>query len=112
MYIGVKFEARREIIKCVLILLGLNVERKERFCIITDEAFKVKRLYVKLIIVLLILFLSRNYKLMRLFPFRPGRQTHREDSHCMNLKKIGEYCFGRLKRMTVRCHLLQAQTIR
>ena len=52
MYIGVKCVARKEIIKCVLVLLGfLNVERKARFCVITDEAYKVKSLYVKSIVV-------------------------------------------------------------
>ena len=56
MYIGVKFVVRKEIIKCVLALLGLNVERKARFCNNSDEAFKGKRLYVELIIVLLFLF--------------------------------------------------------
>ena len=42
------------------------------FCINTDEAYKVKRLYVELIIALLFLFLSRNYKVVCLFPFRLG----------------------------------------
>ena len=42
------------------------------FCINTDEAYEVKRLYVELIIVLLFLFLSRNYKVVCLFPFRLG----------------------------------------
>ena len=44
--------ARNEIIKCVLVLLGLNVEWKARFSNNTDEAFKVKRINVELIIVL------------------------------------------------------------
>ena len=57
MFIGVKFVAIKEFIKCVLFLRGfINVERKERFCIITDEAYKVKRLYDKYIIVLLFSF--------------------------------------------------------
>ena len=51
MYIGVKFVTRKEIIKFVLVLLTLNVERKAQFCNNTDEAYKVKRLYVELIIV-------------------------------------------------------------
>ena len=45
MYIDVKSVARKEIIKYVLVLPGfLNVEWKARFCIITDEAYKVKHL--------------------------------------------------------------------
>ena len=53
MYIGVNFVARKEILKCVLVLLGfLNVDRKARFCIITDEVYKAKHLYIKSLVVL------------------------------------------------------------
>ena len=68
MYIGVKFVAIKEIIKFVLVFLrSVNVEQKARFCIITDEAYKVKR-YVKSIV---ISFLSRHNKVVYLFPFGP-----------------------------------------
>ena len=56
MYIGVNFVAREKIMKCVLVFLGLNVQRKAQFCNNTDEAYKLKRSYVELIIVLLFLF--------------------------------------------------------
>ena len=58
--------ARKEIIKCVLVLLGLNVEQKAPFCN-TDEAYKMKRLYFELIIVLLFLFCPVIIKLCAYF---------------------------------------------
>ena len=39
-YIVVKSVARKEIKKCVLVLLSLNIERKAQFCNETDETFK------------------------------------------------------------------------
>ena len=68
-YIGVKinFVTRKEIIKCVLVLLGLNVKRKARFCNNTDEAYKVKHLFFQLIIVLLFLFCPVIIKLCAYF---------------------------------------------
>ena len=56
MYIGVKFLARKEIIKCVLVLLGLNIEQEAQFCNNTDDAYKVKRLFVEFIIVFFYFF--------------------------------------------------------
>ena len=57
MHIDVEFVTRKEIIKCVFLLWFINVERKARYCIIiTDEAYKVKRLYVKSIVVFLLFF--------------------------------------------------------
>ena len=56
MYIGVKFVARKEIIKCVIVFHELNVEQKARFCNNTGETCKVKPLFVQLLIVLLFLF--------------------------------------------------------
>ena len=58
---------REEIIKCVLVLLRLNVERKIRFCNDTDEAYKVKRLNVEPITVLLYLFCPVIIKLCSYF---------------------------------------------
>ena len=55
MYIGVKFVARKEIIKCVIVFHELNVEQKG-FCNNTGETCKVKPFYVQLLIVLLFLF--------------------------------------------------------
>ena len=61
MYLGVKFVKRKEFIKCGLGLLGvLNVERKAQFCVITNEAYKLKRLYVKFIVVLFLFLLVRK----------------------------------------------------
>ena len=68
MYIDVKFTvARKEIIKSVLVLHGLNVEWKARFCNKTDEAYKLKRLYGELIIVLLFPFCPVVIKLCAYF---------------------------------------------
>ena len=41
-----------------------NYETKKEITNNTDEAYKVKRLNVELLIVLLFLFLSRNYKVV------------------------------------------------
>ena len=67
MCIVAKFIARKEIIKCVLVLLGLNVERKAGSCNNTGEVYKVKPLYVELVIVLLFLFCSPIIKLCAYF---------------------------------------------
>ena len=69
MYICVKFMARKEIIKYVLyiVLLGLNVERKARFCNNTDKAYNVKCLNVELIEVLLFRFCLAIIKLCAYF---------------------------------------------
>ena len=67
MYIGLKFVARKEIIKCVFVLLVLNVEQKARFCNNTDKAYKVKSLNVELIIVLLFLYCPIIIKLCAYF---------------------------------------------
>ena len=78
MYIGVKFGTKKEIKKCVLVLLGLNVEQKARFCNNTGKAYKVKCLNVELIIVLLFLFCPVIIKLCACFLLDVASRTSQQ----------------------------------